>query len=94
MDFTHFYNIQEVLVKYRVFPQQTSICKKDKMDIMHDTIKLEVCNKYPAFYKMYVEQSPHTKFRLRLFGIIPILKIKHNWVLLFEFIPLFKMRWK
>jgi len=31
---------------------------------------------------------------LRLFGFIPLIKIKHNWVLLFDFIPVFKLKWR
>lgn len=92
MDVTHFYNIQQVLVKYRWNNNNTSI-KDGKNQINNGkNIQLQIANKYPAFY----EQAKHEKlkiyFVLYLFGFIPFLKIKDNKVFLFEIIPIFKTK--
>lgn len=94
MDVTHFHNIQKVLVKYRWGHVNTSNVNSDKTAIARDAICFNVRDKHPGLYDEFKKRSPYTKFRLRLFGFIPLLKIKHNWVLLFEFIPLFKIRWR
>lgn len=96
IDVTNFYNIQKVLVKYRTHKNMTTICQKEKMHNAWRAISLELRNKYPAYYTMFKEQEGKTGtiFRLRLFGFIPILKIKNNWVQIFECIPLFKLKWK
>ena len=97
MDITHFYNIQEVLVRYRACDGNTSHIQKDKMDRYHDAISLDIQNRYPAYHKAWIKMlSPKhylkTRFRIRLFGFIPLLKIKKDWILLFEFIPVLKLK--
>ena len=96
MDVTHFYNIQKVLVEYRTHTNMTTICQKEKMHNAWRAISSELRNKYPVYYNMIKEQEGKTgtRFRLRLFGFIPLLKIKNNWIQLFEFIPVFKIKWK
>ncbi|MCQ2581725.1 MAG: glycosyltransferase, partial [Alphaproteobacteria bacterium] len=94
MMITHFYNIQDVLVKYRTFLEQTTNKQRDKMKAMHRAIQLDIINHFPEYRKAFERQGKSTNFRLRLFGKIPLLKIKNNWVYLFEFIPVFKIRWK
>ncbi len=96
MDVTHFYNIQDVLVKYRWNNSNTSIKHAYAMWLHGEQIALDIRNKFPAYWILFNKQSDanRTLFRLRLFGVIPLLKIKNNWVLLFEFIPVFKQRWK
>ncbi len=95
MDVTHFYNIQQVLVKYRWFGENTSERLKGKMLAAWRSIHVQLINKYPAFWADYKQRyGVETRFRLRLFGFIPIVKLKHNTLYLFEFIPLFKIKWR
>lgn len=92
MEYTEFYNIQEILIFYRYYDEQTSGIKKIKMHYARNLIALETRNKYPKSWEWFLRHYDRTKWRIRLFGIIPFLKIKKNWVYLFEFIPLFKIK--
>lgn len=93
MDKTAFHNIQDILVKYRMFGTQTSVKHAQRMHYLHHAIRLDIINRFPAYRDAAVKAGiTGTRFRLRLFGI-PLLKIKHNTVYLFEFIPLFKIKW-
>lgn len=95
MDVTHFYNLQTVLVKYRTFENQTSARQQARMSRNHRAVQLDIISRFPAYYAAWRDSDAcSTRFRLRLFGKIPLIKIKHNWVQLFEFIPLFKIKWK
>lgn len=95
MDVTRFHNIQQVLVLYRTHDNMTTIRQQKQMNDAWRAISLDLGNKYPAYYREMLKSMKHgTQFRLRLFGIIPLLKIKNNWVQLFECIPLFKLKWK
>ena len=94
MNVTHFYNIQEVLLEYRCFPQNTTHRQTARMHQMHSEIRLDIINKFFAYYMAYKKHvSKRTIFRCSLFGIIPLFKIKSRWVYLFGFIPLFKIKW-
>ena len=94
MDVTHFYNIQEVLVRYRWTGNNTTNRQQEKMNMMHDTVQLDIINRFPAYYDAWLKSDAcTTRFRLSLFGIL-ILKIKHNRVMLFGFIPVGKIRWR
>ena len=90
MDVTFFYNIQEVLVEYRYSADNTSHLQHKKMSIAHESIKLQICDKHPAYRKEYERNI--RRIRIRLFGKIPFIKIKNKKVLLFDFIPLFKIK--
>lgn len=102
IDFTNFYNIQLVLVKYRQHTTRTSILQQDKMHNAWLAVKSDVCNKYPGYYAVYqaLQKQPNVptvlrtsqNWRYRLFGIIPLLKRKNKWVLLFDFLPIIKIR--
>jgi len=95
MDVTHFYNIQDILIHYRWGGNNTSIRMNAAREEAAANIRMELASKYPEYRRMAVKAMvPGTVFRLRLFGKIPLLKIKHNWVLLFEFIPVFKIMWR
>lgn len=95
MDVTNFHNLQTVLVKYRWLATNTTNQQYPKMERASDAISIQLRNKYPAYYADYVKYFCNkTRFRLRLFGKIPLIKIKHNWVQLFECIPLFKIKWR
>lgn len=95
MGVTLFHNIQEALVKYRWLPQNTSYKHRDIIQVPHRAIRLDIINRFPAYYRAWCRSDKNnvTLFRVRLFGIIPILKIKRNRVLLFETIPIFKLKW-
>lgn len=96
MDVTHFYNIQGVLVKYRWNNTNVSVKYANTMCLHGEEIALDIRTRFPAYWELFNKQSNanRTLIRLRLFGIIPILKIKNNWLLLFECIPLLKLKWK
>ena len=90
MAHTNFYNIQEVLVEYRCDAGNTSSSQRKKMEIAHESIKIQICNKYPM-YRLAFERSLR-RIRVRLFGKIPLIKIKNHWALLFDCIPLVKIK--
>lgn len=95
MDVTNFYNIQDILVKYRWFGNNTSNTFSCRTEMARRSICLQVQNKHPAHYREYCKQYENrTRFKIRLFGFIPLCKIKHNWVYIFECIPLFKVKWR
>jgi glycosyltransferase involved in cell wall biosynthesis len=95
MEVTNFYNIQQVLVRYRCFSGNTSIKMQSQMVCMGEYVRNQIADVHPFLRQEYVKGvHKGTVYRLRLFGIIPILKIKNNWWCLFEFIPVFKQRWK
>ncbi len=92
---THFHNLETVLVRYRTFENQTSARQHQRMDAKSRAVQLDIINRFPAYYAAWRNSDAcSTRFRLRLFGKIPLLKVKHNWVQLFECIPLFKIKWK
>ncbi|MBP9999684.1 MAG: glycosyltransferase [Proteobacteria bacterium] len=101
MDVTHFYNIQEILVQYRWDSNNTTVVQQDKMNRAWFSIRAEICDKHRFLHDEFIKTTyTHnsevfgTRFRLRLFGKIPLLKIKNNWVYLFEFIPVCKLLWR
>lgn len=95
LEITHFYNIQELLVKYRSVSTNTSHKKSSQMSIKDAIIRDEICDAHMYLKQKYEnEYNLNTRFRLRLFGFIPLLKIKQNKIYLFECIPLFKIKWK
>lgn len=96
MDVTHFYNFQEVLVYYRWSINNTTNKQAQQMAFAHDCVQLEICDKHPFMRKLCISERYRgistTKFRLRLFNFIPLLKIKNNKVYLFECLPIFKIK--
>lgn len=90
MDCTDFHNIQEVLVEYRCDAGNTSSLRHRQMAIAHESIKIQICNKYPMYRLAFERQL--RRVRVRLFGKIPLLKIKNKWALLFDCIPLVKFK--
>lgn len=93
MDVTDFYNIPAVLVNYRWNNSNTTSTQKDRMLHAWYSVHMQLRNKYPEYYKVFKEKYDNsTVFRLRLFGFIPLVKIKRHKFYLFEFIPLFKTK--
>jgi len=95
MDVTHFHNLQEVLVKYRWNGENTSKIQSENIESARQSISMQISDEHPYLRNMYDKHfHPFTVFRLRLFGVIPLLKIKNNTVYLFECIPVCKMFWR
>lgn len=102
MDYTDFYNIQMPLVKYRWYAENTTNLQQEKMHNAWLAVKSDVCNKYPGYYAVYqaLQKQPciptvlrtSRNWRMRLFGLIPFLKRKNNKVLLFDLIPIIKIK--
>ena len=93
MEYTHFYNLQNVLVKYRWFNENTSCAQRARMLRMHDEIQLEFINKFPEYRRMWWRKSKGTRLKIMLFEFIPLIKIKRQRVYLFGIIPLLKIKW-
>ena len=94
MEYTHFYNLQNVLVKYRWFNENTSNVQKKRMLQMHDEIQLDLVNKFPEYRRVWLRSvSRQTVFKVMLFDFIPLIKIRRQWVYLFGIIPLLKIKW-
>lgn len=93
---TNFYNIQHILVRYRKYAGQTTNRMNVCMDRAHNAIVTDMHNRFPAYWRamQHSDDANITIFRIRLFGRIPLLKIKNNRVLLFECIPVFKIKWR
>ncbi len=87
---TDFHNLQEVLVEYRWENTNTSNKNRKRVNIVHESIKMQICNKYPM-YRLAFERSLR-RIRVRLFGKIPLIKIKNKRILLFDCIPLVKIK--
>lgn len=95
MAVTHFHNLQTVLVRYRTLPTNTTVTQWARMKRAHDSICLQLQNQYPAYHREFCHTfAKTTMFKVRLFGFIPLFKIKRNWLYLFECIPIFKIFWK
>lgn len=90
MDVATFHNLPIVLAEYRCSSNNTSHTQKQRMDIAHKSIVMQICNKYPMYRLVFENTVRHMRFRL--FGAIPLIKIKNRWVLLFDCIPIVKIQ--
>lgn len=90
--FTKFYNLPEVLFRYRLHANNTSKSQANKMERATYAIRSFVAADNPALYKEYLMRAVHTT-RVRLFGFLPLLKIVRRGirvkVYLFDCIPLY-----
>ena len=89
------YRIPECLYRYRIRTAEQgsrNLSSADKHAQLSDYCKL----KYPEI-NAFVLQREILRYRhvnrVRLFGIVPIYKIKNNYVYLFDFIPILKLRY-
>lgn len=89
MRYTYFYNLQKVLVKYRYFADNTSHKQYRKMMYAHDAIQLEIINEFPAYRQEFIYK--YRRLQIKLFGFIPLLKIKNKVVYLFNLLPIAKV---
>jgi len=92
LPFTDFYNIQEPLLKYRDWENNTTNKQKEKMWLAEMQIRSENRVKHPEIYAI----SDDTKVqRILLFGFIPFMKIisknRRKTYLLFNFIPILRI---
>lgn len=96
MPYTHFYNIPSVLVHYRNHDARTSISQQSRMRACWRAISTDIRNSYPEYYRVLRQREDMnaTTFRLRLFGLIPLVKIKNNRLMLFECIPICRIMWQ
>lgn len=89
---TRFYNVPELLFRYRDHEENTSHKQKNKMDMATLAIQSFVEAENPALHSEFLLRATHTT-RIRLFGFIPLLTIfKKGYrtkIYLFEKIPLF-----
>lgn len=93
---TDFGNIQEPLLYYRIHNENTSKIQYNKMKNKTNIILREARVKYPTLYKMAkkIYRVNQGSVYYNLFKYIPFLKIKDNKVFLFNFIPLFYIKYK
>lgn len=95
MRYTQFYNIQEVLLRYRWHTTNTSIIQSEKMKTATTIIQKIMQEENHLFYATALQCFPKSKY-IRLFGIIPFLKIKqkgrYTYWYLFHYILLFKLK--
>ena len=68
---TQFYNIQKVLMKYRIHDNNTTKTQSDKMSAATKAIHEFVRKSHPNIWQTVCEQAPHI-IRLKLFGLIPL----------------------
>lgn len=93
--YTNFHNLDEILFHYRDHTENTSHKQKNKMQQATFAIWAFVKTENPALYNEFLLKAKHTN-RIRLFGIIPFLKIIKQQnkikVYLFEKILLLKFK--
>ena len=98
INFTKFYNIQEVLLNYRDWEGNTTHKQGKKMTLATEMIFIENEVRYPELWQKYEEFYVENITIIRLFNIIPFIKIiekrKKKYILLFNFIPLFSIKRK
>lgn len=96
MPYTQFYNIPCVLVRYRNHDNRTSISQQTRMRMRWRAISSDIRNSNPEYTRMLRRRDDMgaTTFRLRAFGVVPLLKIKNNRLFLFECIPLCRIMWQ
>lgn len=96
LKYTMFHNIQEVLVKYRNFDGNTSHLQKEKMINADALCRCFAAKEYPYLYQQIKQPLCKRRLWLKLFGFIPLIKIKKmpnkSKVYLFGFIPLYSMK--
>jgi glycosyltransferase involved in cell wall biosynthesis len=95
--YTMFYNFPEVLVRYRNFEGNTSHLQKSKMADRDALCKCFAAREYPYLYQqLSIAGVVKKKVWLRLFGIIPFIKLKTKAnkikIYLFGFLPLFSIK--
>lgn len=92
---TRFHNIPEVLMLYRLHPDNTSKHQHKEMINATAAVRAMVRANNPALYAEFLMRARDV-FRIHLFGFIPFLKIQrhgiHSTVYLFGSLPLFSIK--
>lgn len=92
---TQFHNMEDILFEYRFHQANTSKLQEDKMDKAAYAVRAFLMAENPALHLEFMQRASHVT-RVRLFGLIPILKITRRYnrmaVKLFEALPLFSSK--
>lgn len=100
---TKFYNIQDTLLKYRIHDENTSLVQKKRVNQLHIIISHMARKQVDSFYESdgFYESLPHESvYRVKLFSLIPILRVNFDSInnvskiFLFNVIPLFSIKKK
>ena len=75
MSKTKFYNIPEILFRYRWHNSNTTILQAGKMERATYAIRALMQAEMPVLYNEFMLRAPRS-IRVRLFGFIPVLKIE------------------
>lgn len=75
MSKTKFYNIPEILFRYRWHNSNTTILQAEKMERATYAIRALMQAKMPVLYNEFMQRATRS-IRIRLFGFIPVLKIE------------------
>lgn len=91
--YTKFYNIPEVLLRYRMHATNTSVTQSEKMSLATRALQAIAKTQNPALYEEYIAGSVN-ETKVKLFGFIPLLRIRYkgsgvkvflfNWLLLYS----------
>ena len=100
VEYTMFYNLQEVLVKYRNSEENTTHLQSQKMMDADALCRCFAYRKYPYLYKQKENisnyDSNNTIYWIKIFDIIPLIKIKNKNnktnVFLFGIIKIFSIK--
>lgn len=93
---TEFYNLPEVLIKYRRHRSQTSMTQKSKMAAATEMVHAFVHKDHPEIWQYVLNNAPCVT-RVKLFGFVPILKFRHTGLVyrgMFKFFPCLKIKTK
>lgn len=92
---TQFHNLEEILFEYRLHPGNTSKLQVGKMNRASYAIRAFLMAENPALHLEFMQRASHVT-RVRLFGVLPFLKIVRQYnrltVNLFEMLPLFSCK--
>ncbi len=74
---TQFYNIQKILMKYRIHKNNTTKTQHDRMSKATKAIHQFVRTTYPDIWREVCQNASHI-IRMKLFGIIPLGRFRQN----------------
>lgn len=68
---TQFYNLPQVLMKYRWYGDNTSHKQADKMEKAGEKLRAQIHRAHPDIWAKVCREAPHI-VRMKLFGILPL----------------------
>ena len=100
VEYTMFYNLQEILVKYRNSEENTTHLQSQKMMDADALCRCFAYKKYPYLYKQKENisnyDSNNTIYWIKIFDIIPLIKVKNKNnktnIFLFGIIKMFSIK--